>query len=46
MTRPIGKGRLSFGKGMHFCPGTPPARPEALTLLGIRLERIRWIEAM
>ena len=46
LDRPISKGHLSFGKGVHFCLGAPLARLEALTVLGMLLDRTRWIEAV
>jgi cytochrome P450 len=31
---------------VHFCLGAPLARLEAVTVLGMLLERTRWIEAV
>ncbi len=46
LDRPVSKGHMSFGKGVHFCLGAPLARLEAVTVLGLLLERTRWIEAV
>ncbi len=46
LDRQVSKGHLSFGKGVHFCLGAPLARLEAVTVLGMLLERTRWIEAV
>lgn len=46
LDRPVSKGHMSFGKGVHFCLGAPLARLEAVTVLGMLLERTRWIEAV
>ena len=43
--RAVGKGHLSFGKGLHFCLGAPLARLEATTVLRMLLERTEWFEA-
>ena len=39
LDRPMTKGHLTFGKGLHFCLGAPLARLEASTVLGLLLER-------
>lgn len=44
LDRPISKGHMSFGKGIHFCLGAPLARLEATTVLRMLLERTGWIE--
>ena len=46
LDRQVSKGHMSFGKGVHFCLGAPLARLEAVTVLGMLLERTRWIEAV
>ena len=45
LDRPVSKGHLSFGKGVHFCLGAPLARLEAVTVLTMLLERTAWFEA-
>lgn len=45
LDRPMAKGHLSFGKGVHFCLGAPLARLEAVTVLGLLLDRTTWIGA-
>ncbi len=45
LERPVGKGHMSFGKGVHFCLGAPLARLEAVTVLGMLLERTGWFDA-
>lgn len=45
LDRQVGKGHLSFGKGLHFCLGAPLARLEATTVLGMLLDRTSWIDA-
>lgn len=45
LDRPMAKGHQSFGKGVHFCLGAPLARLEAVTVLGLLLDRTTWIEA-
>jgi len=45
LDRSIGKGHLSFGKGLHFCLGAPLARLEAVTVLRLLLERTSWFDA-
>lgn len=39
------KGHVAFGKGAHFCVGTPLARLEARVVLQTLLEQTTWIEA-
>lgn len=39
------KGHVAFGKGAHFCVGTPLARLEARVILQTLLEQTTWIEA-
>lgn len=39
------KGHVAFGKGAHFCVGTPLARLEARVVLQALLEQTTWIEA-
>jgi cytochrome P450 len=39
------KGHVAFGKGAHFCVGTPLARLEARGVLQTLLEQTTWIEA-
>ena len=46
LSRPNTKGHLSFGRGAHFCLGAPLARLEAITVLGLMLERTTWFEAV
>ena len=45
LDRPVSKAHLSFGKGIHFCLGAPLARLEAVTVLGMLLERTEWFDA-
>jgi cytochrome P450 len=45
LDRPVGKGHLSFGKGVHFCLGAPLARLETTTVLRMLLERTDWLHA-
>ncbi|VAZ81332.1 Cytochrome P450 144 [Mycobacterium persicum] len=45
LDRPISKGHMSFGKGIHFCLGAPLARLEAATVLRMLLDRTEWFEA-
>ena len=45
LDRAVGKGHLSFGKGLHFCLGGPLARLEAVTVLRMLLERTAWFDA-
>ncbi len=40
------KGHITFGKGIHFCVGAALARLEAMTVLGLLLQRTTWIEAL
>ena len=44
LDRAIGKGHLTFGKGLHFCLGAPLARLEAHTVLRLLLERTTWFD--
>jgi cytochrome P450 len=37
--RPAPRHHLAFGRGIHYCVGAPLARLEALTVLGVLLER-------
>lgn len=39
LDRPMTKGHLTFGKGLHFCLGAPLARLEAGTVLRLLLDR-------
>ncbi|MEI7914604.1 MAG: cytochrome P450 [Mycobacteriaceae bacterium] len=45
LDRAIGKGHLTFGRGLHFCLGAPLARLEAVTVLRLLLERTAWFDA-
>lgn len=45
LDRPVTKGHMSFGKGLHFCLGAPLARLEAVTVLRLLLDRTAWLEA-
>ena len=45
LDRPVTKGHLTFGKGLHFCLGAPLARLEASTVLRLLLDRTEWFEA-
>jgi cytochrome P450 len=45
LDRPVSKGHMSFGKGIHFCLGAPLARLEAVTVLTMLLDRTEWIDA-
>ncbi len=45
MDRPVSKGHMSFGKGIHFCLGAPLARLEATNVLRMLLERTEWVDA-
>ncbi|BCI92350.1 hypothetical protein NIIDMKKI_75560 [Mycobacterium kansasii] len=45
LDRPISKGHMSFGKGIHFCLGAPLARLETATVLRMLLDRTEWFEA-
>ncbi|VBA45680.1 Cytochrome P450 144 [Mycobacterium pseudokansasii] len=38
LDRPISKGHMSFGRGVHFCLGAPLARLEAATVLRMLLD--------
>ena len=42
LDRPMTKGHLTFGKGLHFCLGAPLARLEASTVLRLLLERAEF----
>jgi len=46
LDRAIGKGHLSFGKGLHFCLGAPLARLEAVTVLTMLLDQTDGFEAV
>jgi cytochrome P450 len=46
LDRAIGKGHLTFGKGLHFCLGAPLARLEAVTVLQMLLDQTDWLEAV
>ena len=46
LDRPVSKGHMTFGKGLHFCLGAPLARLEATTVLRMLLERTSWFEAV
>ena len=46
LNRTSAKDHLTFGKGAHFCVGAALARLEARIVLGMLLERTRWIEAV
>lgn len=45
LDRPITKGHLTFGKGLHFCLGAPLARLEAVTVLAQLLDHTEWFAA-
>ena len=45
LDRPVSKGHMSFGKGIHFCLGAPLARLEATTVLRMLLERTASFDA-
>jgi cytochrome P450 len=45
LDRPQGKGHLTFGKGAHFCVGAALARLEGQIVLGMLLDRTKWIDA-
>jgi cytochrome P450 len=44
LDRSLGKGHITFGKGVHFCIGAALARLEAQIVLGMLLDRTSWIE--
>ncbi len=46
LNRTSAKDHVTFGKGAHFCVGAALARLEARIVLGMLLERTRWIEAV
>ena len=45
LDRAMGKGHMTFGRGLHFCLGAPLARLEAATVLRLLLDRTAWFEA-
>ncbi|BBX23718.1 cytochrome P450 144 [Mycolicibacter terrae] len=45
LDRSAGRGHVAFGKGAHFCVGTPLARLEAQIVLRTLLEETTWIDA-
>lgn len=45
LDRPMAKGHLTFGRGLHFCLGAPLARLEASTVLRLLLDRTERFEA-
>ena len=45
LDRSVGKGHLSFGKGIHFCLGAPLARLETITVLRMLFDRTEWFDA-
>ena len=45
LDRPVSKGHMSFGKGIHFCLGAPLARLETSTVLGMLMDRTEWFDA-
>ncbi|RRR45056.1 cytochrome P450 [Mycolicibacter terrae] len=45
LDRSAGRGHVAFGKGAHFCVGTPLARLEAQIVLRTLLEQTTWIDA-
>ncbi|WP_156688012.1 cytochrome P450 [Mycobacterium sp. Marseille-P9652] len=46
LDRSNSKGHVTFGKGAHFCLGAALARLEARIVLGMLLERTKWVEAI
>ena len=45
LDRSAGRGHVAFGKGAHFCVGTPLARLEAQIVLRTLLEQTTWVDA-
>lgn len=46
LDRSNAKGHVTFGRGVHFCLGAALARLEAKIVLGMLLERTKWVEAV
>lgn len=46
LDRSNAKGHVTFGRGVHFCLGAALARLEAKIVLGMLLERTKWVEAI
>ncbi|WP_068186388.1 cytochrome P450 [Mycobacterium sp. UM_CSW] len=45
LDRSNAKGHVTFGRGVHFCLGAALARLEAKIVLGMLVERTKWVEA-